>query len=124
MEWRSRRWRRLLNLIDHLPRHSAYHESLVNDEKLAALLVDIDGGQPAPPKRQMREFTPEVELLSVIADRLAELAQVVVASKGGKPHPVRPMPRPVTAAQRLRARKRKRTHQSLVSRMLPNQPQS
>lgn len=55
----------------------------------------------------MTEFSAEVERLNVIADRLGELINVTVAiATRKKVKPVRPYPRPVTAAQRA-ARRRK-----------------
>ncbi len=108
----------MLNLIDHLPRNTAYHEALVNDEDLAERLLDRpDVDRPAT--RQMRDFSVEVEVLSVLTDRIGELIQAVAATKGAKPKPLRAMPRPATALQRLRARKRMRKHDSVVARMLP-----
>ncbi len=67
----------------------------------------------------MSEFSAEVELLSVIADRLAELTQTVAATAGAKPHRIKPMPRPQTAMDRVQKRRRLRKHQSLVARLLP-----
>ncbi len=116
--WRARRWRELLNLIDHLPRNSAYHEALVEDDDLAEVLAtrpDVD----RPPTRQMRDFSVEVELLSVLGDRIGELIHVVAATKGAKPKPLRPLPRPSSALQRLRARRRRAKHDSVVARLLP-----
>ncbi len=76
--------------------------------------------RPGGPMRRMREWSPQVELLSIVADRLAELIQTVGATKGAKPRQIRAMPRPVTAMQRLLARRRKSKHESLVARMLPH----
>jgi hypothetical protein len=117
-QWRSRRWRKLLNLIDRLPRNSAYVEALAEDDELAQQL----SSQPRPNVRSVRrmtEWSVEVELLSVVADRLAELAQVVATSRGAKRTRVAPMPRPLTAGQRLEVRQRHSKHLSLVSRVLP-----
>ncbi len=118
-EWRARRWRRLLNWIDNLPRHSAFHEALSNDEQFAGMLMKLPEKKTGP-VRLMREFTPEVEVQSVIADRLAELIQAVGATKGAKPKQIRLQPRPVTAMQRINARRRKSKHESIVARMLPH----
>lgn len=119
--WRARRWRQLLNFIDRLPRHSAYHEALANDEQLAELMLKGRGGDSGPPARPVRlmsEFTPEVELLSVLADRMAELIQTVAVTKGAKTRPVAHQPRPTTAMQRVRARKFKQRHNSIVARIV------
>lgn len=107
-------------MIDHLPRSSAYGEALAADEELAAMMLKRSTGEDGRrATRNMREWTAEVELLSTVADRLAELIQVVGATKGAKPKQIVHQPRPVTAMQRVRARRRKRTHESLVSRLLP-----
>ncbi len=120
--WQSRRWRHLLNIIDHLPRHSAFGESLANDEELAEELLkrQQDIGRRGP-MRRMRDFTAEVELLSTLVDRVSELIHVVAASKGSKGggKQIRHMPRPVTAMQRLLAKRRKEKHDSIVARVLP-----
>ncbi len=116
--WRSRRWRHLLNIIDRLPRHSAFAESLADDDELATVLARMPQ-RDGVPSRRMREWSPEVELLSVLGDRIAELIQAVGATKGAKPRQVRALPRPVTAMQRRRAAARKDKHKSLVARLLP-----
>lgn len=120
--WQSRRWRHLLSIIDGLPRHSAFGESLANDEELAHAVVDRmskDGGKDRPPTRSMRDFTVEVEVQSVIADRLTELIQVVAATKGARSRQLHRMPRPVTAMQRVLAQRRRAKHESVVARVLP-----
>lgn len=116
--WRSRRWRKLLNIIDHLPRDSAYVEAMTQDEDLAEQLMS----RPNPPKtpaRRMSEFSPAVELLSIIADRIGEQTQVIASAHGAKPGKVRPMPRPVSAMDRVRQRRREAKHRALVARVLP-----
>lgn len=86
---------------------------------LARMLSQLPD-RPSAPVRRMREFSPEVEVLSVCADRLAEVIQAIGVTKGAKPKAIRPLPRPVTAMQRLASRKRKAKHDSLVARMLPH----
>jgi hypothetical protein len=117
-EWRSRRWRRLLNLLDGLRRTSYVNEALAQDDELAALYLERDrGAEPAKTKRRVTEFTVEAELLSVAVDRLGDLIQAHAASKGGKPRRVDPMPRPVTAIHRARERKTQRQHTFTVGRI-------
>jgi hypothetical protein len=110
-------WRRLLNLIDHLPRNSYYVEALADDEELAAMALDqpLDD-MPSGPR--VSQWSPEADLLAVVADRLAELAATVVASVGGAPGTLRPLARPRTAGDRLRARRRRERHEVLVQRVL------
>lgn len=104
--WRARRWRKLLGLVDRLRRHSHFSEVVSMDEKLAKVLLDAEAAEKktnlATPTRRMSEFTVEAELLSVVADRLAEVLQVQVAQKGGRARAAKPQPRPKTAIGELR----------------------
>ncbi len=118
-EWRARRWRRLLNMIDHLPRDSAYVEAFCDDEEVAATLL----GGPEPqgqPQRRMSDYSVVVEVLSLLVDRVSELIGTVAASRGIKPRKIPPAPRPETAADRLRKQRRRATHRRLVSKLLPH----
>lgn len=104
--WRARRWRKLLGMIERLRRSTHFGEATAADEKLAEFVLRKErdrNGEELPPTRRMSEFTVEAELLSVVADRLAELVQVGVASRGGRPRQVKPMPRPKTAVEKLRS---------------------
>jgi hypothetical protein len=118
-EWRSRRWRRLLNLIDHLPRHSFLHEAMSEDEALAEAMLSHPEPTEKPPARRWSEFTPDVELLSGAVDRIAEVVNAIAAANGAKPRKVKPMPRPVTAFEKVRERQAKQKHRSVVARVLP-----
>lgn len=103
--WRSRQWRKLLGFIDRLPRNSHFGEVLAGDEKLAKQILSRRkklGEKEPQPERRMSEFTVEAELLSIVADRLAELTQVTVATKGGKSRTPKPLPRPKSAMARLK----------------------
>ena len=94
-------------------------EALAGDEATAERIV----ARPAPPKaqptRRISEWSTQVELLSVIADRLGELIAAHAATKGAKVKPPRPMPRPVTALQRVERRRRETKHRALAARVLP-----
>lgn len=117
-EWRSRRWRRLLNIIDQLPRDSRYVEAMSLDEQLAERLLDRPTDRK-PPRRRLSDWSVQVELLTAILDRLGELTQAIAALGGAKPKKVPSAPVPATAMDRLRNRKRFEKHHSLVSRVLP-----
>ncbi len=121
-EWRARRWRKLLNIIDHLPRHSRYVEAVSNDERIAALLIN-EPEAAAQPARRMSEYSVVVEMLSLLVDRISELIGAVAASRGLKPRRIPPAPRPETAMDRLRRRRRRSTHRRLVSKLLPHKAQ-
>ncbi|MER7167028.1 hypothetical protein ABT336_13300 [Micromonospora sp. NPDC000207] len=118
-EWRARRWRRLLNLIDGLPRDSAFVEALTSDDEWAAAVV-ANPPEERPPSRRMAEWSPQVELLTNLLDAVRENTRVALASAGGKPGQFAPAPRPVTALERVRARRRVSKHESLVARVLPH----
>lgn len=100
-EWRSRRWRKLLNLIDGLPGDSALAEAQADDDDLAEQLVDQD--RPASSFR-VSEFGTTNALLAGIFDRLGEVIAATVSAGGGKPPKVDPLPRPVTALDRAAQR--------------------
>lgn len=106
VEFRSRRWRRLLNFIERTRRNSNLGQVMAADEELAKLILDREGGEKRELSvRPMTEFSAEVELLSVACDRLGELLQVQAAKAGGRTRPVKPQPRPRTAVAKLRERR-------------------
>lgn len=121
--WRDRSWQDLLTLIDWLPRNSAYIEAISEDEEIAEQFLkrpENKRARGAAPR--VSEWSPEVERLTDIVDRLGEVVVAVVASQGGKPPRIRPTPRPRTAIDRLRERKRYEHHKKTVARVLIQQP--
>lgn len=119
--WRQRRWRFLLNLIDHLPRDSAFIEALAEDDELADRNVarPDNGRRRTPP---ISEFTPDVELLAAVYDRLGNLITVVAATAGSKrPPKPKPWPRPVTAIERARHRRAKAEFDEIVALVTPHE---
>lgn len=129
VEWRARRWRELLNLIDHLPRQSLLWLAIADDEELAESMAERaqppakDDGAPKPP---LQDWTMQVDVLAAIYDRLGSVIDAVVASAGGKPPRMKPMPRPETATdraqRRIKYRRQLSKHRSIVDRVLPNRP--
>lgn len=79
----------------------------------------INDGDQAPTRR-MRDWSPTVELLTAVLNRLGELVQAVAALGGASPRQVPPAPHPVTAIERVKARNRKARHAALVARVLPH----
>ena len=108
-----------MNIIERLPRTSAYVEAMTQDVELAEEFLRFKADAKAP-QRRMTEWTPETELLSIVGDRLAELIQTVAASAGAKPRHITPLPRPVSAIDRARHSDRIRKHHALVARVLPH----
>ena len=95
----GRRWRLLLNVIDGLPRDSAFGEALALDEEIAAAASGKADARPS-----VREWTPEVELLAAIHDRLIDVVQVQMDKK----YQADQWPRPLTAAEMLRRKESRR----------------
>lgn len=71
----------------------------------------------------MSEYSPEFEMLANLYDRLGDLIQATIAAQGGKPPKVKPYPRPSTALDRVRERRRYDKHRRLVARVLPHKTQ-
>lgn len=120
--WDERRFEFILTVVDHLPRDSAYMQALTDDDDWAeAVLRDPpDESKPAVPTVRLADWSPELEMLTNLYDRLGELVRVVAMSAGGKPRKAQPAPRPRTALDRARARRRKAQHNRLVEHMLPH----
>ncbi len=94
-------------------------EALAEDEELAEQMLK----QPDPPKaprRRMADWSPTVEILTAILDRLGEVAMAIAALGGAKPRKLPRAPHPVTAVERVRNRKRMEKHRSVVARLLPH----
>lgn len=90
---------------------------MAEDDELAAELAGEQFPRRLPP---LSEWSPEVEVLAVVADRLAEVANTIIGVNGGKPSRVQPMPRPVTAIDRARARLRREAADELERRLFPD----
>ncbi|MCO6011410.1 hypothetical protein NE236_41320 [Actinoallomurus purpureus] len=103
-------------MIDGLPSNSHYIAAMADDEELAA--QSTEDPQPRPPR--LTEWSPEVQAIIAGVDRLGELIRVLIAANGGTPPQIPAYPRPVTAADRLKQRRRLERHQALVARVLPH----
>lgn len=122
IEWQSRRWRRLLNLLDGLRRTSHIHEAMALDEDLAELYLERENRDPETvqkqkAKRRPIEFSVEAELLSYAVDRLGELIVAQAVGRGARKRKVEPMPRPDSALHRVRQRQARSKHQYTVARV-------
>jgi hypothetical protein len=117
--WRSRQWALLLNILDHLPRTSAYAQAMATDEELADALAELPQPDRKPSwSRSHRDFTPEVEMLSALFDRLGELVRVTAAMRGARPGAPSLAPRPPYALERARKARLHAQHDQLVSRLI------
>jgi hypothetical protein len=102
-EWRARRWRRLLNLIDGLPGDSEFWQARMNDEEYAAAVLDADLPDEGPP---LATWSPTVNMLAKAVDLLQQQLRQNAAAHGEKPGTFKPEPRPRTAVERLRERRK------------------
>lgn len=112
----------VLDILDHLPRTSAYQCAVAGDEELAAQIAASDE-VPKPSKTPpLSEYSPEVEALRDILDVLDQTLRVLVKVNNGKPGKHKPYPRPVTALGKAmnaaRNRLRYDRHRSLADRLL------
>jgi hypothetical protein len=94
--------------VERLPAHGHYKSALAMDEVWAARILELEEkGQAVaaaadPTQLTPLGYSPEVSYLSLIADRLVGVRDAVIAGAGNDPPPGQPLPRPVTALDRLR----------------------
>lgn len=103
-------------MIEGLPSNSHYIAALADDEELAASM----DGDPAPRPPKLTEWSPEVAAIVASFDRLGDVLCTLIAANGMQPPKIPPYPRPVTAAERIKQRRRMQKHQDLVARVLPS----
>ena len=124
--WRTRQWRRLLNLIENLPAASKYQEAISKDEEYLRAVVQANGGQlpkskSAPP---LSEWTLPVSYLAILIDEIRALKAITIKvnsdpKKTSSPR-VEQMERPATAWQAISFNERLRKHHRLTDRLLGN----
>lgn len=95
------------------------HALLVNDEEYAQMVIDERkrrkrAGIPESNAPSMATWSPEVNLLAIIADRLA----AVIESNSAKPRNVVPYARPQTAFDRLERQEMKAIHERLTAALI------
>jgi hypothetical protein len=124
--WRARKWRCLLNLIDHLPQNTHYHNSLMRDPEHAKRVAEYKIAHPdtetskAPP---WNIWSPQYEALQSIIDELRVLRATLVGVNGGKPGKPEFTPKPTSEIQKAVHREKWRAHDKLKAGFLPNGPQ-
>lgn len=106
--WRARKWRKLLNLIDRLPRWSLFQEAKANDPEIARQLVGVE-----LPEYQHRfsEWTPEREAIASLYDLMA----ILVSDR--RTEKVESFPRPVSEIERSAAQQIERSRELFVQRL-------
>jgi len=78
--WRSRRWRRLLNLIDKLPRNTHYHQAVLADPEHLAMLDRVRSkGDPGPaPLPPLATWSAEVDMSANVVDAIKHLEDTLL----------------------------------------------
>jgi hypothetical protein len=105
-----------------LPRASNTKAALAQNEEFAAAMLEGDTDEDEGPQRApvlLSEYTPEVSALYDVVDRLGDVCAGLVGLGGKKPRQTRPVPRPKTAFDRVALENRRKSHRSLVDRVLP-----
>lgn len=113
----------MLDLIDRLPRHTYYWQVITQDPEHAEMLVQAQESaeregktSSAPP---MSTWSPEVEALARIEDKVASLLYVTRAVGGDKSgQPPKPSTRPRTLIDKIKGQRRLERHTSLADRLL------
>lgn len=92
---------------------------MATDEDLAAALAELPDTDHRPRwSRSYRDYTPEVEMLSAVFDRIGELIRVVAATSGSRGKQPQLAPRPESAIERVRKRLTVEKHKRLAGRLL------
>lgn len=74
--------------------------------------------EPKHHQRPLREWSPELEALAVVSDRLLDVLNVLLVVNGNDPADIKRISRPVTAIERVREKQRRTAHEALVARVL------
>lgn len=133
--WHDRQWRTLLNLVDHLPRHSNYSAAVSNDPEYAKMIAtaviaqkaeaEKSGKKPEDSGPPLTVWTPEYEAMTAIHDELRSLSWLVMNQKAKIPtKQPKPLPRPSTAITRAlvkaTAEHQQSKHDERVAMLLPH----
>lgn len=87
---------------------------LDHEEDAAELLA-----RGTPKSFGMKDWTFERELLSALIDEVRQMHSTLYSAHGGKNFPYKPMPRPVTALDRIERREKLARHEQRVRLVLP-----
>lgn len=129
MLWKSREFRRLLNLIDGLPLTSHYAAAMANDEEYIRAVLKANSGElpKSSASPSLTVWTQEAATLASLVDAVRANTAVLVKinSKPGASIPeVKPEPRPVTGWASVSIEVRLGKHRSLASRLLGDRASS
>ena len=129
--WRERRFRFLLNMIDHLPSATWYYEAVMSDPDHIEAIVKAereapqgdDDEKPAGPP--FHTWSPELAAITDVLDAVRDVAHTVAQVQSEKKikQPAR-APRPTSPLQEARkaaqAARRLERHKALAKRLLPH----
>lgn len=120
--FRGRRWREMLNYIDMLPTNSHMNRLLMADEQYMEMVVEQQEKSPPGASRpSMADFSLTNNLLMQLVDAVHVNTAVnrgIANPKGPRPR-IDPLPRPYSAADKVRANLQKKQHEEMVSILLP-----
>ena len=131
--WRRRQYRRLLQLIDHLPSHSHYTAAMMDDPEHAKMIAEAQAKASAAGKGgsgdsspSLTTWTPEVAVMTRVLDAVKGVQHSIVLAnadpKKATPQPPEPEPRPKTLlmreSKRAENQMRQAAHEKLAARML------
>lgn len=111
MDWiaRKRDWRQFFRLVDGLELGTAYYSQLLLDPEIALAQANSNAAPAKNPP--LRGFTP---LMHAITD----LADILLKVNSPDPRKVDGLPRPLTARDHLKERKRARNHDEIVAKAM------
>jgi hypothetical protein len=92
---------------------------MANDEEFLERVLAEAPDEETSNRPPFEEFSPEVAAIYIVADRLADVCRGLVGLGGKKPKTIAPLPRPASALERIKNRKRRKQHEALVARVLP-----
>lgn len=96
--------RKVLAYIDRLPSWSAFAEASAQDDEIAEMYAAQDDAEQPAASPLIREWTPERAELVRLNEGIQTLTVMVNSALGGTGDQPKPLPRPETAMDRLKAR--------------------
>lgn len=90
-------------------------EAFTDDEELAEVLATRPEGKR---RERLSDWSPEMEALVDMIDRLGIITSTLIAGFGGTPPRLRPYPRPITAMERARWRAQRARLERINDRLL------
>jgi|SRR5690606_24656588 len=124
-DFRERRWRRIINAIDHLPYASHFRERMLNDPEMVEMIMKRQMEQEKDGKKKSKSGIPVSEYTRVVGigrdliQEIRSLRAVVLAVAGGGSKPPEPYEGPITLLKEAEFNVRQAQHDSLVARVLP-----